>query len=259
MIVDPSDVNSLKSFFNEYGWMTASAQAVLVGRSISTVRRWRRKCELAPKGKTPHAGRQPAPLPVGQVLPREVWDNKEWLAENYKLYGTTHMGKMAGVSGRLIYNRLIKYGIKPRKVGENVTRHDCCNESWLYYHYSTRDEYVKWCRTNKTAPDKHGGMALNLRECADLAGVVSGTIVNWLTKFNIRIRGRSEAWSGERNPMYGKRHKASTKRKIRDKYFEAYRQGLIQFPIGPVRYSNGQRVAPEVNSPPYDNGGTTTP
>jgi len=245
MIIDPSDLESLKAFFAEYDWMTISQQAILVGRSISTIRIWRRRCGILPRSQRPHIGKYPPALTVNNILPKEVWDNKEWLEGNYKKHGTSYLGKLAGVSPATIHRRLKKYDIPIRKIGQYAIVHQCCNERWLYYHYSTKQEYSEWCKQNDLIPDSRGGMALNLRECAELAEVSIGTIVNWLTKFGIRMRNRSEAWSGAGNPMYGRHHKAATRRKIRDKYFEAYRKGLIQFPIGPTRFTNGKKLAPQ--------------
>jgi hypothetical protein len=116
----------------------------------------------------------------------------------------------------------------------------CYTEEWLHYHYSRRDEYLRWCQATSSTPCPHGGQGLSLRSCAELAGVTAQTISNWLAYLKIGTRSLAEAQIGEFNHRYGKSPEADQRRKARDHFFERYRAGLINIVVGNLSFSNGK-------------------
>jgi len=219
--VNPTDPDSLKEFFTAFRGLSNPELAILAGRTPDTIRKWRKKCdeEIYRDPFVEWRSKQ-----VKQVKPKitrpELWDCAEWFKEQYekKGRGVATISGIINKNPKFTYYRLKKYGVKIRSYKE-ATKSDnpCCDEDWLYYHYSRREEYLKWCKKNHVDTDKHGGMALPLRECAELAGVVPYTITNWLTRFKIRIRGITE--SSMLNLTDADR------RVVRDRYFELYRKG----------------------------------
>lgn len=229
MIVNPTDPVSLKEFFREFRDLTNPEMAILAGRTTDTIREWRRKCdkEIHYDPFVAWRAKQESRNDVPKIIRPEVWDCAEWFKKQYEDngLGVTTLSKIVRKNKKFVYYRLKKYGVKIRSHKESTeSDNPCCSEDWLYYHYSRPLEYVGWCQDNRIEPDEHGGMALPLRECAELAGVVPYTIINWLTHFKMRIRGIVES------TMLNKVVKQITdaeRRCKRDDYFELLRQGKL--------------------------------
>jgi len=220
MEIDESNKEALKKFFEEYYYLNNYELANLVGKSISTVRNWKRKCGI--KAKTsPFKPRQEYPKQeIQQILDQNIWDNEEWFRVKYEQesIGIHTIAKIIGHSMSFVYNRLKKYDIQSRTHSDAVkSENQYCDEKWLYYNYATREQYLEWCAVNKYNPELNGGKALTLTECAEIANVVPYTLYNWLLRFHVPIRNMGEAMTGEHNPFYGKKHTDDTKAKLREK------------------------------------------
>lgn len=222
MKVDPTDPESLKEFFKEFKGLTNAELAILAGRTIDTVRDWRKKCNKEIQ-RDPfikwRSGQIKKAKPV--IVRPEAWDCAEWFKEQYeeKEHGTRVISSIIRKNLKFTYYRLKKYKVKIRSNRE-ATKSDnpCCDEDWLHYHYARREDYLEWCKKNKTESDEFGGMALPLTECAELAGVVPYTITNWLTRFKMRIRGITES------SMLNRVTTDADRRRRRDAHFELCRQ-----------------------------------
>lgn len=221
-MLDPNNIDSLKKFFEENPYLSTYELAMVVGKSPSTIRNWKRKCGLELKKSPFPKGREYTRREVEVVSDQDLWDTKEWFNKQYTIEGNgiPTIAKMIGKSVSLVAARLKKYGIQTRKHSDAVkSNNQFCNEEWLYTHYTTRDQYVEWCTKNakQTSPD--GGQGLSLAKCAKIAGVVPYTIYNWLVHFKIPMRDINEAMAGEGNPFYGRKHSDATKQRIRESYW----------------------------------------
>ena len=226
MKVNPIDPVSLKKFFKEFKDLTNPEIAILAGRTIDTIREWRKKCdeEICRDPFIKWRSKQEFKDIIPETIRSEVWDCAEWFKEQYEGngLGVAALSKIIRKNKKLVYYRLKKYGVKIRNHGEATkSENPCCSEEWLYYHYSRPLEYGKWCKKNRVKSDEYGGMALPLRECAELAGVVPYTILNWLTHYKMRIRGVVES------TMLNKVVTDAERRRQRDSYFELLRQGKL--------------------------------
>lgn len=233
---NPHSTQSLKKFFKKYEGLTTHELAIIADRAVCTITDWKRKCEILETNCKKPTFKNSKPTP-------ENWDNKEWFEQAYEKMGLHAIAILIGKPNnwKFVANRLKKYGI-PRKSHEERTRSNnpCCDEGWLYYYYSDREDYLRWCRKNRIKPCNEGGQRLTLQECAELAGVSHQTIVNWLTLFKIKIRDLSESKLGQK-----KKITPELRRLSRDNFFEQYRSGMINIIIGPQRFSNGTRVDKE--------------
>lgn len=221
MEVDPSDIDALSAFLDEYDHYTTYELAQLVDRSPSTIRKWRKKCNKE-STKMPFANaKRPKPKKkqVTLVTDPDIWDNQEWFEEQYyeKGHGIPTIAKIIGRSVSLVVKRFDRYSIQTRSYRESMaSKNPCCNKKWLMENYADRDQYLEWCQEHGVEPISDGGRGRTLAECAEEAGVVPYTIYNWLVKFRVSIRDINEAMVGERNPFFGRRHTEETKRKIRE-------------------------------------------
>jgi DNA-binding transcriptional MerR regulator len=57
-------------------------------------------------------------------------------------------------------------------------------------------------------------LILSAREISKLCGVEYSTILYWMKKFGIERRSKSDCVSGEKNPMFGKKHSDEDRKKI---------------------------------------------
>lgn len=62
---------------------------------------------------------------------------------------------------------------------------------------------------------KYWGEELSLTEIAKLCDINGQTILDWMKKFKIKRRNRSECKLGKKNPMWGKHPSEKTRRKLR--------------------------------------------
>lgn len=224
MAVDPNDTNSLKKFFDENPSLTTYELAMLVGKSPSTIRNWKRKCGIALKESPFNTKRVYEKTNYGSVSDPLVWDTTEWFRQKYEVegLGIPTIAKIIGKSVSLVANRLSKYSIETRTHADAVkSDNQFCNEEWLYEHYATREQYVEWCDQHTKAPNAEGGKSLSLTKCAELAQVVPYTIYNWLVRFKVPMRDISEAMTGKHNPFYGRKHSEATKTKIKEAYWKS--------------------------------------
>jgi transposase len=222
-MVDPSDTNSIKKFFEENPYLSTYELAVRAGKSPSTIRNWKRKCGIILKDSPFKTKREYKKRDVGTVDDAAVWDNEAWFREKYEdeRLGIPTIARMIGRSVSLVAGRLIKYDISTRPHSDAVKSvNPACSEEWLYYHYATKELYTEWCNKNARQVDLDGGKTHSLAKCAELAGVVPYTIYNWLVRFRIPMRDISEAMTGENNPFYGRKHSDATKARIRDAYWK---------------------------------------
>lgn len=226
-MLNPNNVNELKKFFEENPSLSTYELAIVAGKSPSTIRNWKRKCGIELKQSPFPKGREYTRRDVEPVTDQDVWDNKEWFSQKYTVegFGIPTIAKMIGKSVSLVAARLKKYEVATRPHNEAVkSTNKCCNEEWLYYHYTTRDQYVDWCTKNAKQVEAEGGQALSLAKCAKLAEVVPYTIYNWLVHFKIPMRDINEAMAGEGNPFYGRKHSDATKQRIRESYWARHPQ-----------------------------------
>tara|TARA_R100001244_G_scaffold25113_2_gene25370 strand:+ start:37791 stop:38489 length:699 start_codon:yes stop_codon:yes gene_type:complete len=227
MIVDPEDPKSLANFFQEFRGLTTPELAIVANASTGLIRTWKKRCGIAMKADPFIKKKKPY-----TKVPREVWDNADWLREHYidKGIGIRTLAKIMGYRGfASVCDHLKRHGIETRK----LVLDPCRSKDWLYYHYSTREEYLEWCESTNQKPDEHGGMGLTLEGCAEQAGVVPYTILNWLSKFRMRIRDKHESTS---------LNSKENERKNRDRFFKLYRSGEVPLTIKSVKFYNGTRM-----------------
>jgi len=237
--VNPSDKEALLKFFETFKGLNNYQLAVLADRSTSTIRGWKRKCGLAAKRKkSSRLKHKPNKKQKTLIKFTGDWDNKEWLEKTYREYGIQSIAKMVGKNPITIRKRFKKYDIAIIPFEERVkSKNECCSKEWLYYHYGDRDQYLKWCKENKVEPDENGGMGLSPIECAALAGVVKETVIDWLTRFKIRIRSRYDPRTKIKSY---RKLTIEERRKKRRKSFELYRAGKTPFSIGAYLFYNGR-------------------
>lgn len=224
MVVDPNNINSLKTFFDENPSLTTYELAMLVGKSPSTIRNWKRKCGIPLKESPFNTKRAYEKTNYGSENNAAIWDTVEWFRQKYEVegLGIPTIAKIIGKSVSLVANRLSKYNIQTRTHADAVkSDNQFCDEEWLYKHYATREQYVEWCDRNTKAPNPEGGKSLSLTKCAELAKVVPYTIYNWLVRFKVPMRDISEAMTGKHNPFYGRKHSEATKTKIKEAYWKS--------------------------------------
>lgn len=223
-MLNPSNVEALKKFFESNPHLSTYELAIVAGRSPSTIRNWKRKCGITLKESPFPKGREYKKKEVPQVSDKLVWDTKEWFYQKYVTegLGIPTIARMISKSVSLVAGRLKKYDVPTRPHKDAVkSNNTSCDEGWLYYNYATRDQYVDWCTKNAKPVEPEGGKALSLAKCATIAGVVPYTIYNWLVRYRIPMRDINEAMAGENNPFFGKKHSDATKQKIRESYWKA--------------------------------------
>jgi len=189
------DIPFLKEWLKQYKELTNMELAQMAGVSVKTIQRWKHKCgiKLTNRGwgcKTdrPEAFKNAYMLKRNEIkkVPKSVWNNKEWLEENYKHYGLKTLSRITGHNKGGLYERMKRLGIKIRTVSEaNHSTNKCCTKEWLEENYEI--------------------MGLTLTECAKKANVNIYTIMNWLVKFGMPIRDTYECQYGELSKNYGKK------------------------------------------------------
>ena len=121
----------------------------------------------------------------------KIWNNEEWFRKMHeKGLGKRTIARLIGRSMPLVLTKLRKYGIESDH--SHTSSHACCNGEWLAFHYCTRPDYLEWCKDNNIKPAA-GGLALTITQMAETTDVSYYTIINWLSKFGIYIRGISES------------------------------------------------------------------
>jgi len=136
----------------------------------------------------------------------KLYKDKEWLFHQYiTLKKSTYEIKEICRGGDINY-WLKKFKIPIRSLSEAVK----ISHNKLIGLYKDRDWlFNEYINLNKSTT-----------EIGKICEVNNGTIYSWLKKLDIPIRTISEAlkiaFSGERNPMYGKHHTEATKKKISD-------------------------------------------
>jgi predicted DNA-binding protein YlxM (UPF0122 family) len=73
---------------------------------------------------------------------------------------------------------------------------------------------IKHNSNREILEDLYINQELSMKKIAEKFNVCPATILDWLKKFNVKIRSKSEALNGEKNPMYGRCHTEETKRKL---------------------------------------------
>lgn len=192
---DPSNLKTLKLFFEENEYLSTTELAQIAGKSVRTIRLWRARCGIVSNGNG--WGQQYASRPFKgvsnkrQALPivtnRKEWDTKEWFWQKYVVdgFGAPTIARIINRDERIVWHKLHVYGIPIREYAVAASsKNKCCTREWLEEHYEI--------------------YGFPLHKCADLAGVTAQTICNWLARFNIHIRDRYEAQAGERHRDYGK-------------------------------------------------------
>jgi transposase len=197
IIPDGRDIRVLQMFFDTYKDMTTSELAQLANCQMETIRRWKKKCGIKIESGGWGSGLTERPLEFQEKqkkinapppLDREIWNNQPWFHQKYVVdgLGAGRIGRLIGKDSGYVYAKLKQFKIETRKTSGGVSKNPCCNREWLVQHYEIE--------------------GLSLKKCAKIANVCAYTILRWLAKFNIYIRDRREATSGERNGFYGKKH-----------------------------------------------------
>lgn len=194
ILPNPKNLKSLQVFFRDYGHLKNSDLAILANTSSSTIRRWKRRCNVANyaegwgsnKAFRPFQGTKASKVEV-VVVPPEVWNNRDWFYQKYVVerLGIPLISRMINRDKNIVLCRFERFNIKTRSYAEaSKSKNPCCTYEWLYEHYEI--------------------YGMSLEKCAALANVNPYTIYNWLAKFKIYIRNHNECMAGERNPGYGK-------------------------------------------------------
>jgi hypothetical protein len=172
------DHYEIRYWFEENKYLNSYELAQKAGVSTMTICNWRRKVGI-PSPPTvideKYIKRHKTPKMKVQKVPKEIWDNKEWLEEMY--YGS---GFGLRIISRMIDKRIIetydlfrKYGIKLRNMKDtNKSKNPCCEREWLEEHYEINLE--------------------TLEEVAYHANANVGVILGWLVRFGIPIRSSAE-------------------------------------------------------------------
>ena len=181
--------DEIKKILEDNKYLTSSELAYMLEVSPSAIREWREKLgvECRVKINTSYMREWNTGKEYPLVEDPKIWDNKEWLSEQYEKngYGRRIIAKMINRDPKVVKLRLRRYGIRIRDVREaSQSKNPCCNKEWLEEHY-----------------EKQG---LSQRKCAKIADVNPQTIVNWLVKFGMSVRNMSESMTGERNHLYGR-------------------------------------------------------
>jgi transposase len=184
---DPTNIKSLKLFFEENRNLKTSELAQLAGRSMRTIQKWRAK--IGKPGKQMHPDKRPKKekkeYPI--ITDRSVWDNEKWFRHMYEElgYGSDIIGRMIQRDSARVLQKLRRYGIRIRSFAEAMaSKNPHCNKDWIVEHYEVQN--------------------CTLIECAKMAGVNPYTFYEWLIRFQIHIRDAPEALFGERNHYYGR-------------------------------------------------------
>lgn len=155
--------------------------AILVGKSTSTIRRWKRKCGLS-SSKSPIFETETKTKKKDDIsiVPPKNWDNKRWFEDMYN-NNQLSLRQIAAILGRsknLVIARLDEYGIEKRTHNQATkSENDFCNEEWLKKYYENNLWPIEWC--------------------AQAASVSNETINDWLVKFGIKKRTRAESISAQ--------------------------------------------------------------
>lgn len=188
MIADKKNINDWKKFFKEYGHLRNFDLAILADVSIECIRNWKVRCGLAVKSaKNPFNSTYRPPKVQVEVVPPEVWMNKEWFYQKYVVegIGTNVLARMINRAKETTFGHIRRYGFKPKPLNERCkSKNPCCTYQWLYEHYEIYN--------------------FSIRKCAKLANVCESTIVNWLACHKIYIKSLSEAYSGEHGSGFGR-------------------------------------------------------
>lgn len=198
-MVDVSDVNALRAFFEKHKYYTTYELAILVDKAPSTIDKWRSRCGIS-TGKKRLSDTKKVQAPV-TIVPKEIWDNEEWLRNKYEIekVGLPTIARMIDRSVTLVKRRFDRYKIATRDLRSSMaSKNPMCTKQWLLDNY------------------ENGGKTLV--ECAEIANVSPHTISKWLAKFKMSIRDINEAMAGDRNPFWGRRHSEQTKERLRSAY-----------------------------------------
>ncbi len=195
--------SKILNLLTEYNDLSTSDLALLAGKSVTTIRRWKRKYGFnsdRPSFMTQYR----CPKRATADHDTTNWDTKDWLYQKYIVegLGITAIGNLVGKAAWSISVRLKRHGIPIQYQSRNKSQNPFCNKPWLAYHYCGRRAYLEWCEEAEEVPDECGGLGLSLGKCAEIAGVSPYTIYNWLSKFSIYIRSKEEARAAARNPEY---------------------------------------------------------
>lgn len=169
--LDKSNHEEFREWLTKYSYLTIADYAKIAGVSTRTIRTWRRKVGIGP---TIIRSVEYINAPRPQVLPQEVWDNREWFIEMAKNHGSHYIAKLTGRNRKTINDRIRRYKIKKRDYKEATkTKHPYFNKQWIEHHYVNNLKSAKLC--------------------AKLAGISPSTFIDWLLRLGIPVRSRHEA------------------------------------------------------------------
>ena len=169
--VDVKNPESIQKWFSEHSYLSTADHARIANRSNYWIRELKRLANI--KSTTP----KNIPKPVGRkaintIIVPENWDTEEWLSKVAKTNSVMSISKAVGISRRAIYTRLKRYNIKPLGQKSTIPKNPCYSHRWCYEHYITRG----WSQA----------------KCAKAAGICQQAFSNWLIKFKIPVRSKTE-------------------------------------------------------------------
>ena len=179
-VIDPKD-EALFTVWINYKSYTIAEAAILAGLSHRMLRYYLKKYGIT---KYDESDEQFSDYRTPQIeyerVDKSILKSKSELARLQEKYGKQAISKMVGVSIEEVRRAMKKFGLSKPSRQSTGPSNPCRNREWLVKHYVVG--------------------ALNLRECAALAGVCAHTIRNWLIYFGIRPRDCHEAFAVRQNP-----------------------------------------------------------
>lgn len=195
--VDKNDPESLRNWFNSYNYLSTNDFAQIANRSVSYIRRLKKKANIIGK-MPPCLPKSKATPKINNLIPPENWDTYEWFNKVVGIYSVEQISKACNISRRTVGRRLAKYGL--RNTFSTKSNNKCCTKAWCYKYYVE----LGWSQ------DK----------CAKKAGVCQQTFANWLNRFKIPVRTARESLRSHTNvqlwvrELIDKLKKQSTVRKV---------------------------------------------
>lgn len=170
--VDIKNHQLLKKWFLDHPYLSIHDHAIISGRSIKQVRRWKYKVGL--KGTTHANTKRPIniALPESSIEVPENWRTQEWLQKSIDQHGLSAVSRALNLTRRSVYLIAKKLDIQLRG---NGSKNPCCTKSWCHRHYVE--------------------LGYSANKCAKLANITRPKFIEWLVKFNIPIL---KAWQQHR-------------------------------------------------------------
>lgn len=164
-------------------YMTAREMALEAGVPMGTMNAWIRVMRHGYKRK---------PKEVTQVV--EWQDTQEWFSEQYEAQrkGIPTIARAIGRSFGFVSDRLLKYGIQRRTLGEAMAK------------FRERPS-LEWCQTHYVK------LSWSISKCATSLDMSFDTMLQTLREYGIGLRSASEQHQGTLNEFYEKTHPEEVK------------------------------------------------